>query len=105
MPGPSCFRHTALREAARRFFDLKLAWPFRSDAATVLENTVSTGRTIPSWSSTTRHLGCDKSRFDRIFLSLQSTFKHREEVKKAEDLIGQHLKDVVDRYKELADYH
>ncbi len=33
MPAPSRFSHPALREAARRFFDLKLGWPFRSDAA------------------------------------------------------------------------
>jgi hypothetical protein len=105
MPNPSCFRHPALREAARRFFNLKLTWPFRSDAANRFGKYSFDGTDYAIFVIDYGALGCDKSRFDRIFLSLQSTFRNRHDVQKAEELIRQHLQDVVDRYKELADYH
>ncbi|HET6489340.1 MAG TPA: hypothetical protein VFG28_06215 [Syntrophales bacterium] len=105
MPAPRCFSHPVLREAARRFFDLKLAWPFRSDAANRFGKYSFDGTDYFIDSIDYAALGCEKSRFDRVFLSLQSTFKNRRDVQKAEELIRQHLRDVVDRYKELVDYH
>jgi hypothetical protein len=38
-------------------------------------------------------LGCDRSRFDRIFSSLSSEFGSKEELKEAEGII-QHMIDV-----------
>ncbi len=105
MPAPSHFSHPALREAAQRFFDLKLAWPFRSDAANRFGKYSFDGTDYLIESIEYAALGCEKSRFDRIFLSLQSAFKSRHDVQKAEELIRQRLQDVVDRYKELVDYH
>jgi hypothetical protein len=105
MPAPSHFGHTALREASRRFFDLKLYWPFRSDAANRFGKYSFDGTDYFIDPIDYAALGCEKSRFDRIFLSLQSTFKSPREVHKAEELILQHLQAVVGRYKELVDYH
>lgn len=105
MPAPARFSDPALREAARRFFDLKLAWPFRSEAANRFGKYSFDGTDYFIDSIDYGALGCEQSRFDRIFLSLQSTFKSRHDVQKAEELIRQHLEDVVGRYKELVDYH
>jgi hypothetical protein len=105
MPRPSRFRQPALREAARRFFDLKLTWPFRSGAANRFGKYSFDGTDYSIFVIDYEALGCGKSRFDRIFLSLQSAFKSRQDVQKAEELIRQHLEDVVGRYKELVDYH
>jgi len=103
MPKPSCFRQPALRETARRFFDLKLIWPFRSDAANRFGKYSFDGTDYSIFVIDYENLRCDKSRFDRIFLSLQSTFKNRGDVQKAEEMIRRHIKDVVDRYKEPVD--
>ena len=105
MPAPARFSDPALREAARRFFDLKLAWPFRSEAANRFGKYSFDGTDYSIFVIDYEALGCEKSRFDRIFLSLQSAFKNRDEVKKAEEMIREHLEDVVGRYKELVDYH
>ena len=105
MPAPARFNDPALREAARRFFELKLAWPFRSKAANRFGKYSFDGTDYSIFVIDYEALGCEKSRFDRIFLSLQSAFKNRRDVQKAEELIRQHLEDVVGRYKELVDYH
>ncbi len=105
MPRPSCFRQPALRKAARRFFDLKLTWPFRTDAANRFGKYSFDGTDYFIDSIDYAALGCEKSRFDRILLSLQSGFQSRRDVQEAEDRIRQHLREVVDRYKEQADSH
>ena len=105
MPQPSCFRQPVLRGAARRFFDLKLTWPFRSDAANRFGKYSFDGTDYFIDTIDYAALGCGKSRFDRIFLSLQSNFKNGYDVQNAEERIHQRLQDVVERYKELADYH
>ncbi len=105
MPRPSCFRQPALRKAARRFFDLKLTWPFRSNAANRFGKYSFDGTDYFIDPIDYAALGCEKSRFDRILLSLQSSFRNRHDVEEAEDRIRQHLREVVDRYKELADSH
>ena len=105
MPAPARFSDPALREAARRFFELKLAWPFRSEAANRFGKYSFDGTDYSIFVIDYGALGCEKSRFDRIFLSLQSAFKNRGEVQKAEEMIREHLEDVVGRYKELVDYH
>jgi hypothetical protein len=105
MPAPSCFGQPALRQAARRFFELKLAWPFRSPAANRFGKYSFDGTDYFIDSIDYGALGCEKSRFDRIFLSLQSDFKNRDDLRRAEDLIRELIEDVVGRYKELVDYH
>ena len=105
MPAPSRFRDPALRKAARRFFGLKLAWPWRSESASRFGKYSFDGTDYFIDSIDYEALGCGKSRYDRIFLSLQSTFRSGGEVRDAETLIGRHLDDVIDRYHELVDLH
>lgn len=103
MPASLRFGRPDLREAAQRFFRLKLAWPYRSESANRFGKYSFDGTDYFIDPIDYEALGCEKSRFDRIFLSLQSVFRNREEVRKAEELIRQHLEDVIDRYKELFD--
>ncbi len=105
MPAPSRFRDPALREAARRFFELKLSWPFRSEAANRFGKYSFDGTDYSIDTIDYGTLGCEKSRFDRIFLSLQSVFQDREEVRKGEELIRKHIEEVIGRHKELFDIH
>jgi hypothetical protein len=105
MPAPSRFRDPALREATRRFFELKLSWPFRSEAANRFGKYSFDGTDYSIDTIDYGTLGCEKSRFDRIFLSLQSVFQDREEVRKGEELIRKHIEEVIGRHKELFDIH
>ena len=43
-------------------------------------------------------LGCERSRFDKVFLSLASTFHSKNEVLKAEALIQDHIDAFVGAY-------
>ena len=73
-PRPERFRKGALREIARRFFSFKLDWPFRSEAVNRLGKYYFDGSQYMIHHIDYEKLGCDRSRFDRIFLSLSSEF-------------------------------
>ncbi|MFA5182862.1 MAG: hypothetical protein WC405_16205 [Syntrophales bacterium] len=99
-PSPECFKNGLLREKALAFFDLKLSWPFRSadvhrlgkyyfDGSQYMINHIDYGA-----------LGSERSRFDRIFLSLTSDFRSREDLRQAEDLIQGHLDDFIHAYQD-----
>jgi hypothetical protein len=92
-----------LREEARRFFGLKLAWPFRAEAANRFGKYSFDGTEYSIHAIDYGGLGCDPSRFDRIFLSLQSEFTSRDDLRKAEEIIRSRLDAVVLRYRELVD--
>jgi hypothetical protein len=103
MPSPARFRDPALREEARRFFELKLAWPFRSEAANRFGKYSFDGSEYAIHAIDYGALGCGKSRFDRIFLSLQSEFTSRGDLRAAEETLRSRLDAVVSRYRELVD--
>lgn len=103
MPAPGRFRHPALREQARRFFELKLAWPFRAEAANRFGKYSFDGAEYSIHSIDYGALGCQTSRFDKIFLSLQSDFQSRDDVRRAEEIIRKHLESVGDRYRALVE--
>ena len=103
MPSPARFRNPALREEARRFFELKLAWPFRSEAANRFGKYSFDGSEYSIHAIDYGALGCGKSRFDRILLSLQSEFTNRDDLRAAEDTLRSRLDAVVRRYRELVD--
>jgi hypothetical protein len=77
----------AVRRAAKDFFALKILWPYRTDDEgrfgkyCLAEDEYREAR-IPYES-----LGCSKSRYDAIFLSLASVFSSVEELLEAERLI------------------
>jgi len=103
MPSPARFRDPALREEARRFFELKLAWPFRSEAANRFGKYSFDGSEYAIHVIDYGALGCGPSRFDRIFLSLQSEFASRDDLRAAEEALRSRLDAVVRRYRELVD--
>lgn len=103
MPAPGRFRDPALREEARRFFELKLAWPFRDEAANRFGKYSFDGSEYSIHVIDYGSLGCGKSRFDRILLSLQSEFTSRDDLRAAEEILRSRLDAVVRRYRELVD--
>lgn len=103
MPAPARFRHPALRGEARRFFELKLSWPFRSESADRFGKYSFDGTEYSIHAIDYGALGCEPSRFDRIFLSLQSEFGSGDELRRAEEIIRSRLEAVARRYGELVD--
>ena len=86
-PAPERFRSGALREAARRFFSFKLDWPFRSEAVNRLGKYYFDGSQYMIGHIDYEGLGCGRSRFDKIFLSLSSEFGSRSEIEEAEAIV------------------
>ena len=81
----------AVRRAARDFFSLKVDWPYRTDHEgrfgkyCLAEDEYREAR-IPY-----ERLGCSRSRYDAIFLSLASDFSSVEELLEAERLIDRKI--------------
>jgi len=97
-PAPERFQHGPLREAARRFFDFKLTWPFRSPAVNRLGKYYFDGSQYMIKHIDYEKLGCEPSRFDRIFLSLSSEFANRQDVAAAERLIQAGIDEFIDNW-------
>ena len=98
-PAPEKFRNGPLREAARRFFDFKLTWPFRSPAVNRLGKYYFDGSQYMIKHIDYEKLGCERSRFDGIFLSLSSEFKSREDVAAAERLIQASIDEFIGQWE------
>jgi hypothetical protein len=86
-PAPEKFRNGPFREIARRFFRFKLDWPFRSSAVNRLGKYYFDGSQYMINPIDYHKLGCERSRFDKIFSSLSSEFTSRHDVSAAERLI------------------
>ena len=104
-PAPERFRSGALRDAARRFFSLKLDWPFRSEAVNRLGKYYFDGSQYMIGHIDYEKLGCERSRFDRIFLSLSSEFGSLSELREAEALIQKAIDESVAAYARRAPGH
>jgi hypothetical protein len=94
MPSPYKFKSSLLRELALRFFSLKVNWPFRSPSVHRFGKYYFDGSQYMINHIDYESLGCDRSRFDQIFLSLSSEFNDREELKEAETII----QNMIDRF-------
>jgi hypothetical protein len=44
-------------------------------------------------------LGCDRSKFDKIFLSLTSKFRTLEELRRGEEIIRENIEEFINCYK------
>lgn len=88
-----------LRETMSRFFSLKTSWPFRSPEANRFGKYWFDGSQYMISHIDYENLGCARSRFDRIFMSLTSRFKNREELRAGEEIIGKNIDEFVDRYR------
>ena len=98
MPAPDRFRSGPLREAAQRFFSLKLTWPFRSPAVNRMGKYYFDGSQYMINHIDYEGLGCERSKFDKIFLSLSSEFNSRDDLAAAERLIQAGIDESIEAY-------
>jgi len=97
-PAPERFQSGPLRQAARRFFAFKLTWPFRSPAVNRLGKYYFDGSQYMINHIDYESLGCEPSRFDRIFLSLSSEFTSRKDMVAAEHLIQAGIDEFIEKW-------
>jgi len=98
MPHPDNFLKADLKKSALRFFELKISWPFRSSAVNRFGKYYFDGSQYMIHFIDYEGLGCERSRYNAIFLSLASEFASAAELGKAEQLIESHIKDFAVRY-------
>jgi hypothetical protein len=103
MPEPDRFRKGPLKEAARRFFAFKLTWPFRSPAVNRMGKYYFDGSQYMINHIDYDKLGSERSKFDRIFLSLSSEFNSRDDLATAERLIRAAIDESIAAYNGLDD--
>jgi hypothetical protein len=87
MPGPGKFAKEPLRQAAHRFFSLKTDWPFRSASAHRFGKYYFDGSQYMITTIDYESFGCERSRFDAIFLCLSSEFHSARDVVQADEMI------------------
>ena len=98
MPSHRRFRDPQLRDIALRFFRLKVNWPFRSPDTNRFGKYYFDGSQYMIRYIDYESLGCEKSRFDRIFMSLSSFFRDREALRKAEEIIDENVRAFLGAY-------
>ena len=76
-----------LKAIALDFFSLKISWPFRSPDANRFGKYYFDGSQYMISHIDYDALGCARSRFDKIFLSLTSRFETLEELRRGEEII------------------
>lgn len=89
------FRNPSVREIARRFFEYKLTWPFRSPEVNRFGRFYFDGSQHMIRPIDYAALGRERSRYDSIFLSLASDFRSARELQQAEGMIRQSVESVV----------
>jgi len=87
IPQPEVFRDETVRGIARRFFEFKLDWPFRSPEVNRFGRFYFDGSQHMIRPIDYEALGCSRSPFDSLFLSLTSEFRGAGELKEAEAMI------------------
>lgn len=97
-PRPEKMKADPLRHLVRKFFELKLLWPYRDPAVNRLGKYYFDGSQYMIDRIDYEGLGCEKSPFDSIFLSLSSRFASREELEAAERVIQGHIDAFVEAY-------
>jgi len=102
MPPATRFHNGALRDCAHRFFSFKTSWPFRSLETNRFGKYYFDGSQYMIHHIDYDSLGCERSRFDRIFLSLASQFHGLDEVKTAEAVVQDAIDEFVKAYREFS---
>ena len=92
---PGMFRRQSARAIARRFFAFKLDWPFRSPEINRFGRFTFDGSQHMIRSIDYAALGCERSRYDGILLSLSSLFRNRRELQRAERMIRENVEAVA----------
>jgi len=98
MPASGKFKSGVLKEIALRFFSFKVSWPYRSSDINRFGKYYFDGSLYMIHHINYHDLGCEKSRFDRIFLSLCSEFATAEELEHGEVLIQTNINEFVHAY-------
>ena len=98
-PRPERFKEPVLNDIALRFFSLKTTWPFRSPETNRFGKYYFDGSQYMISHIDYERLGCERSRFDKIFLSLSSHFTTRVELEQAERLIQDIIDGFVTHYR------
>ncbi len=94
-PAPERFRNRTVRAIARRFFALKLNWPFRSPEDNRFGRFYFDGTQHMIRPIDYAALGCECSCYDGVFLSLASVFRNRRELDQAEGMIRDNVEALV----------
>jgi len=97
-PRPEKMKSEPLRNLVLKFFELKLAWPYRDSAVNRLGKYYFDGSQYMIDHIDYEGLGCEQSRFNQIFLSLSSRFQNREELMAAEQIIQGHVDAFIEAY-------
>ncbi len=95
---PGTFLGEPFRSIALRFFTYKIEWPFRSPDDNRFGKYAFDGQHYIIPYIDYEAIGCEKSRFDKMFLSLSSSFKSAAEIEEAERLIRENIDEFARQY-------
>jgi len=98
VPRPDRFKGR-LRDIALDFFSLKISWPFRSTDTNRFGKYYFDGSQYMISHIDYDALGCERSKFDKIFLSLTSRFRTLEELRRGEEIIRENIEEFIACYK------
>jgi len=87
-----------LKDIALGFFSLKTSWPFRSPDTNRFGKYYFDGSQYMISHIDYDALGCKRSKFDKIFLSLTSRFRTLEELRRGEEIIQNHIEAFIACY-------
>jgi hypothetical protein len=102
MPAPAIFRNESVRGIARRFFEFKLSWPFRSPEVNRFGRFYFDGDQHMIRPIDYAALGCERSPFDSVFLSLTSEFRRPAELREAEGMVRGNIDALVRAIQSLS---
>jgi len=98
VPDPERLINEKLRNIMLEFFELKISWPFRSPEANRFGKYYFDGSQYMISHIDYQSLGCERSKFDKIFLSLASRFETRQNLRNAEDMIQSNIAKFIEAY-------
>jgi hypothetical protein len=100
VPDSERLRVGKLKEIALEFFSLKISWPFRSPESNRFGKYYFDGSQYMISHIDYDSLGAERSRYDKIFLSLSSRFTCPAELAEAEDIIQRNIDGFISCYCE-----
>jgi len=98
VPDPDNFKEGRLKEIALRFFSYKISWPYRSPDTNRFGKYYFDGSQYMISHIDYETLGCQRSKFDKIFLSLTSSFRDLDELRHGEALIQSNIEEFTNHY-------
>lgn len=91
IPKEEAFQDDELKGIIKEYLELKIDWPFRSEDAKRFGQYYFDGSQYMIRFIDYKSLGLERSRFDRIFMSLSSEFKNANDVHMAEEIISHYI--------------